>query len=81
MENTFANQHYRLLLSGFLSLAVVMGVGRFSYTPIFPYMELDQLLTPFSAGLLATFNYIGYFLGALGARYVPRSEKWLYIGA
>lgn len=80
MENTFANQHNRLLLSGFLSLAVVMGVGRFSYTPIFPYMELDQLLTPFSAGLLATFNYIGYFLGALGARYVPRSDKWLYIG-
>ncbi|XOQ14728.1 MAG: YbfB/YjiJ family MFS transporter [Shouchella clausii] len=80
MKNTLSNQHNRLLLAGFLSLAVVMGIGRFAYTPIFPYMELDDLLTPFSAGLLATFNYIGYFIGALGARYVPQQNRWLYIG-
>jgi predicted MFS family arabinose efflux permease len=67
-------------MSGFFSLAIVMGIGRFAYTPIFPYMQTENLLTPFSAGLLATFNYVGYFLGALGARYISYLYRWFFIG-
>ncbi|WP_017729265.1 YbfB/YjiJ family MFS transporter [Halalkalibacterium ligniniphilum] len=69
-----------LIISGFLSLAIVMGIGRFSYTPILPYMELNFLLTPFTAGLLATINFIGYFIGAIGARFIPQQSSWLLRG-
>ncbi|PWA13098.1 MFS transporter [Pueribacillus theae] len=48
---------------GFSVLAIVMGIGRFAYTPILPYME-QQHLSSYQAGLLATVNYAGYFIGA-----------------
>ncbi|WP_368502795.1 YbfB/YjiJ family MFS transporter (plasmid) [Alkalihalophilus sp. As8PL] len=80
MDSIVSKERNLLIISGFLSLAIVMGIGRFSYTPIFPYMQLDFLLTPFTAGLLATFNFIGYFIGALGARFFPQQSKWLLRG-
>lgn len=72
--------HLYLLIAGFLSLAVVMGIGRFAYTPIFPYMQAEELLTPFSAGLLAASNYTGYFIGAWTARFVRFPIAGIYIG-
>ncbi|PXA44226.1 MFS transporter, partial [Staphylococcus pseudintermedius] len=40
-------------------------LGRFAYTPILPFMQLDTGLDNKSVGLLATFNYLGYLIGAM----------------
>lgn len=56
---------FRLLLSGFLTLAVVMGVGRFYYTPLLPIMRDEHGFGVDIAGLIAGFNFAGYLLGSL----------------
>lgn len=53
--------------AGLIALAVAMGIGRFAFTPIMPMMEADAGLTLRAAGWLAAANYLGYFIGALGA--------------
>ncbi len=54
-----------IALTGTLSLAVAMGIGRFAFTPLMPMMLHDQLLDLESASWLASANYVGYLLGAL----------------
>ncbi|HCA7045138.1 TPA: YbfB/YjiJ family MFS transporter, partial [Staphylococcus pseudintermedius] len=46
-------------------LFIVIALGRFAYTPILPFMQLDTGLDNKSVGLLATFNYLGYLIGAM----------------
>ncbi len=53
------------MLTGIITLVVVMGIGRFSLTPQIPVMINDGFLTLSSAGILAAMNYIGYLLGAI----------------
>ena len=50
---------------GMISLAVAMGVGRFAFTPLFPLMVRDGLLTSEAGALLAASNYFGYLVGAM----------------
>lgn len=59
------NKTYKQLLLGMLSLFIVMTIGRFSYTPILPFMQKATNLSNQDAGLLATINYLGYLLGAM----------------
>lgn len=56
-----------VLLGGIFSLAIAMGIGRFSYTVILPYMQSTFQFSSQVAGFLATSNYLGYFIGALVA--------------
>ena len=66
----------RLLLGGSLTLAIVMGVGRFLYTPLLPLMQHQYGFGPGVAGLIASANFAGYFAGsmlaALTSRGTPR---------
>lgn len=48
-----------------LALVVVHGFGRFVYTPLLPLLVSDGMITLSQAASLATWNYIGYLLGAL----------------
>ncbi|ANQ89456.1 MFS transporter permease [Staphylococcus pseudintermedius] len=48
-----------------IALFIVIALGRFAYTPILPFMQLDTGLDNKSVGLLATFNYLGYLIGAM----------------
>lgn len=65
MHKLSANKAYKQLLLGMLSLFIVMAIGRFSYTPILPFMQKATHLTNENAGLLATVNYLGYLIGAM----------------
>jgi predicted MFS family arabinose efflux permease len=60
----------RLAISGMLALAIAIGVGRFAFTPILPMMQKDYGMTLRTAGLLASVNYVGYFVGALSAIWI-----------
>jgi predicted MFS family arabinose efflux permease len=55
------------MIGGMTILMIAMGIGRFLYTPILPDMIAASLLDVQSAGLLASSNFLGYFVGALGA--------------
>lgn len=58
-------QRFKVLLAGVLSLMLVMGVARFSYTPLLPLMQRDAGLGIADGGWLAAINYGGYLCGAL----------------
>nr|WP_106782313.1 YbfB/YjiJ family MFS transporter [Lysinibacillus timonensis] len=68
-------QHIGVLFGGILLLVIAMGISRFSFTPILPFMRVDEGLTFEAAGYLASSNYIGYFVGALGAGFIYRNKK------
>ncbi len=60
----------RISLAGLTALVVAMGIGRFAFTPILPLMLEEGLLSLGHGGMLASANYIGYLLGALGATFI-----------
>lgn len=68
-------QHIGVLFGGVLLLVVAMGISRFAFTPILPFMRIEEGLTFEEGGFLASSNYIGYFLGALGAGFIYRNKK------
>ena len=56
-----------LSIAGLLSLAVAMGIGRFAFTPVLPFMMREGQLDVAGGGWIAAANYAGYLVGALTA--------------
>lgn len=56
---------WRAALACMVCLAVAMGLGRFAFTPALPLMLHEGKLDLQGGGLLASLNYLGYFVGAL----------------
>ena len=56
---------FTIAVTGLLSLAVAMGIGRFAFTPLLPMMLHDGTVDLPGASWLATANYLGYWLGAM----------------
>ncbi|HEX3487591.1 MAG TPA: YbfB/YjiJ family MFS transporter [Micropepsaceae bacterium] len=69
-----ADKAGRLLLGGFLALAVGMGIGRFFYTPLLPLMQRDVGFGSGVAGLIASVNFVGYLLGTVIGALIPKGR-------
>src|SRR5690554_8171115 len=64
-EHTTPKQLFTVLLACGLLLLVVHTLGRFIYTPLLPYLVADNLFTAPEGAALATWNYLGYLMGAM----------------
>src|SRR5687768_6955894 len=69
----------RLLVGGFLTLVLVMGIGRFYYTPLLPLMQRDFGFGAATAGLIGSANFAGYLAGSIGASFVPGGAVRLWV--
>lgn len=58
------NSNTAILFAGILAIVVGIGVARFAFTSLLPFM-LEDFLSLTYAGVLASFNFSGYLLGAL----------------
>jgi MFS family permease len=65
MSVALPHNRYTVLGAGICSLMLVLGVARFSYTPLLPLMQQQAGLGVAEAGWLAAINYAGYLSGAL----------------
>lgn len=61
----------KVLVGGILGMMLVMGIGRFAFTPILPLMQRDLGISNSLVGGLASLNYIGYLAGALLCAFWP----------
>jgi predicted MFS family arabinose efflux permease len=69
-----------LACGGLAAMAAALGIGRFVYTPILPAMLGALSWSKSDAGLVASANFLGYFLGALLAGHslvAARPRSWL----
>ena len=68
--------------AGLCALVLGMGIGRFAYTPVLPYMQAAFGLSIEAAGYVASANFAGYLAGALLAIVVPaRRRRVAFLGA
>ncbi|WP_415408067.1 YbfB/YjiJ family MFS transporter [Sulfurovum sp. CS9] len=58
------NSNTAILLAGILSIIVGVGVARFAFTSLLPFM-LEDFLSLTYTGVLASFNFAGYLSGAI----------------
>ncbi|WP_368076926.1 YbfB/YjiJ family MFS transporter [Rhodococcus sp. SGAir0479] len=56
-------------------LAAAMGVGRFVYTPLLPLMQEQTGVSHSDTALVATANYLGYFVGAVALAVRPSGAR------
>jgi len=62
---TTPKQLFTVLLAGSLVLLVVHALGRFIFTPLLPYLVADNQFSAPDGAAVATWNYLGYLMGAM----------------
>ena len=71
---------WRAALACMVTLAVAMGLGRFAFTPMLPIMLHEGKLQLEAGGVLASLNYLGYFLGAVSCAAIGIQAKRMVRG-
>ena len=71
LQSASSHRPIAIALAGLLALAVAMGIGRFAFTPLLPMMLHDGVIELPEASWLATANYLGYWVGAMGCALQP----------
>ncbi|MBU2285808.1 MAG: MFS transporter [Gammaproteobacteria bacterium] len=64
-----------------VTLGVAVGLGRFAFTPMLPVMLGEGKLDLQAGGLLASLNYLGYFIGALSCAAIRAKPATMMRGA
>ncbi len=64
---TSPRELFSVLAAGAVVLLVVHGLGRFIYTPLLPYLVDDGQFGAAEGAAVATWNYLGYLMGAMVA--------------
>src|SRR5699024_11207589 len=65
----------RVIIDRTLVVMVVQTLGRFIYTPLLPWLVEDGLLSLKQGADVASWNYLGYLIGALLAMRWHRVEQ------
>lgn len=66
---------FTVLTAGAVVLLVVHGLGRFIYTPLLPYLVDDGQFSAANGAAVATWNYLGYLIGAMLAIWWHRIDQ------
>lgn len=76
---TTPRELFAVLAAGATLLLVVHALGRFIYTPLLPYLVSDGQIDPQQGASIATWNYLGYLMGAMLAIRWHRLDhiRWL----
>lgn len=75
MNNNKTPDLLKVIIAGGLILLVVHTLGRFIYTPLLPLLIADGVLTIKQGADVASWNYLGYLIGALVAMRWYRIEQ------
>lgn len=75
MNNNNTPNLLKVIVAGALILLVVHTLGRFIYTPLLPLLIADGTLTIKQGADVASWNYLGYLIGALLAMRWHRIEQ------
>ena len=63
LERFYTPNRYTVMLAGICALILTMGIARYSFTPMIPYMQEQTGMSESLAGWLAGWSYIGYLCG------------------
>ncbi|GAA6138816.1 YbfB/YjiJ family MFS transporter [Arenicella sp. 4NH20-0111] len=63
LERFFQPNKYTVMFGGVCALILTMGIARYAFTPMIPYMQAQTGMSESLAGWLAGWSYIGYLVG------------------
>ncbi len=63
LERFFQPNRFTVMFAGVCALVLTMGIARYSFTPMIPYMQTQTGMSEGLAGWLAGWSYIGYLAG------------------
>ena len=62
-EKLFAPNKFTVMFAGICAIILTMGIARYAFTPMIPYMQQQAGMTESLSGWLAGWSYIGYLVG------------------
>ncbi|MEK4137694.1 YbfB/YjiJ family MFS transporter [Kurthia sp. FSL E2-0154] len=68
-------KHLSIMIGAIFFLTIAMGIGRFSFTSVLPFLRESENLSVQTGSVIAAGNYIGYLVGAFAAGWIVKYQK------